>query len=456
MSPQPAGDAAASRNADTIRTDIRSLVTEYCRLKFPDRPFEPGQGVPVAGRTFDAREVEHLVDSALDFWLTSGRFAETFERRFAARVGVRCASLVNSGSSANLVALAALTSPKLLGERLIRGDEVITVAAGFPTTVNPILQNNLVPVFVDVEHPETRATYNVDVERLEAALSDRTRGVMLAHTLGNPFNCAAVADFCRQHDLWLVEDCCDALGAEYEGKHVGQFGDTATCSFYPAHHITMGEGGIVFTDSPRLEKLVKSFRDWGRDCWCEPGHDNTCGQRFDWQLGDLPHGYDHKYVYSHIGYNLKVTDMQAAVGVAQLDKLDGFVAVRRRNFARLRRGLEPLQDIFVLPEPTPGSQPSWFGFPLSVRPTAKFTRRDLVTHLDTLSIGTRQLFGGNLLRQPAYQGQPQRVAGELAGADYIMRHTFWLGVYPGLSEAHIDFVIDTITAFVRGVRSASG
>jgi CDP-6-deoxy-D-xylo-4-hexulose-3-dehydrase len=456
MNPQPPGDAAASRDADTIRADIRSLVTEYCQLKFPDRPFEPGQAVPVAGRTFDAREVEHLVDSALDFWLTSGRFADTFERRFAARVGVRCASLVNSGSSANLVALAALTSPKLLGERLTRGDEVITVAAGFPTTVNPILQNNLVPVFVDVEHPETLATYNVDVERLEAGLSDRTRGVMLAHTLGNPFDCAAVADFCRQHDLWLVEDCCDALGAEYEGKHVGQFGDMATCSFYPAHHITMGEGGIVFTDSPRLEKLVKSFRDWGRDCWCEPGHDNTCGQRFDWQLGDLPHGYDHKYIYSHLGYNLKVTDMQAAVGVAQLDKLDRFVAARRRNFARLRRGLEPLQDIFVLPEPTPGSQPSWFGFPLSVRPTATFTRRDLVTHLDTLGIGTRQLFGGNLLRQPAYQGQPQRVAGELAGADYIMRHTFWLGVYPGLSEAHIDFVIDTITAFVRGVRSASG
>ena len=456
MSPLPAEDAAANRNAETIRTDIRSLVREYCQLKFPDRTFEPGQAVPVAGRTFDAREVENLVDSALDFWLTSGHFADTFERRFAARVGVRCASLVNSGSSANLVALAALTSPKLLGERLAKGDEVITVAAGFPTTVNPILQNNLVPVFVDVQHPETRATYNVDVERLEAALSDRTRGVMLAHTLGNPFDCAAVADFCRQHDLWLVEDCCDALGAEYDGKHVGQFGDMATCSFYPAHHITMGEGGIVFTDSPRLEKLVESFRDWGRDCWCEPGHDNTCGQRFDWQLGDLPHGYDHKYIYSHVGYNLKVTDMQAAVGVAQLDKLDSFVAARRRNFARLRTGLEPFQDIFVLPDPTPGSRPSWFGFPLSVRPTAKFTRRDLVTYLDTLSIGTRQLFGGNLLRQPAYQGQPQRVAGELAGADYIMRHTFWLGVYPGLSDAHIDFVVDTIRAFVRGVRSASG
>jgi CDP-6-deoxy-D-xylo-4-hexulose-3-dehydrase len=356
---------------------------------------------------------------------------------------------VNSGSSANLVALTALTSHKLLAEQFKPGDEVITVAAGFPTTVNPILQNNLVPVFVDVEHPEKRATYNIDVDRLETARSDKTRAVMLAHTLGNPFDCAAVADFCRRHDLWLVEDCCDALGAEFAGRHVGQFGDLATCSFYPAHHMTMGEGGIVFTDSPKLEKLVESFRDWGRDCWCEPGHDDTCGKRFDWQLGDLPHGYDHKYIYSHIGYNLKLTDMQAAVGVAQLDKLDGFIAARRKNFARLRAGLEPFADVFVLPEPTPGSNPSWFGFPLSVRPTAKFTRRDLVRHLDEKKIGTRQLFGGNLLRQPAYNGKPQRVAGDLPGADYIMRHTLWLGVYPGLSDAHVDHVIATIAAFVK-------
>jgi CDP-6-deoxy-D-xylo-4-hexulose-3-dehydrase len=272
---------------------------------------------------------------------------------------------------------------------------------------------------------------------------------MLAHTLGNPFDCAAVADFCRRHDLWLVEDCCDALGATCGGKHVGQFGDVATCSFYPAHHMTMGEGGIVFTDSPKLEKLVESFRDWGRDCWCEPGHDDTCGKRFDWQLGDLPHGYDHKYIYSHIGYNLKLTDMQAAVGVAQLDKLDGFIAARRKNFARLRAGLAPLEDVFVLPDATPGSEPSWFGFPLSVRPTARFTRRDLVRHLDEQKIGTRQLFGGNLLRQPAYHGRPQRVAGDLPGADYIMRHTLWLGVYPGLTDAHIDHVLATIARFAR-------
>jgi CDP-6-deoxy-D-xylo-4-hexulose-3-dehydrase len=445
-------ESARPRTADAVREEIRDLVAEYCRLAFPAQPFAPGQPVPVAGRVFDERDMQALVDSGLDFWLTTGRFAEDFEKRFASRVGLRCSSLVNSGSSANLVALTALTSHKLLDEKLTAGDEVITVAAGFPTTVNPILQNNLVPVFVDVEHPERRATYNVDVERLEAAVSDRTRAVMLAHTLGNPFDCTAVADFCRRHDLWLVEDCCDALGAEFGGRHVGGFGDLATCSFYPAHHLTMGEGGIVFTDSPRLEKLVESFRDWGRDCWCEPGHDDTCGKRFDWQLGDLPHGYDHKYIYSHIGYNLKLTDMQAAVGVAQLDKLDGFIAARRANFARLRAGLEPFADVFVLPEATPGSDPSWFGFPLSVRPTAPFTRRDLVRHLDERKIGTRQLFGGNLLRQPAYHGRPQRVAGDLAGADYVMRHTLWLGVYPGLTDAHIDHVIETICGCVRTAR----
>jgi CDP-6-deoxy-D-xylo-4-hexulose-3-dehydrase len=442
--------ATPGRSADAVRDAIRALVAEYCGLAFPDAPFAPGKAVPVAGRVFDAREVEHLVESALDFWLTTGRFSQEFETRFAMRVGMRCASLVNSGSSANLLALTALTSHKLLDERLMPGDEVITVAAGFPTTVNPILQNHLVPVFVDVEHPETLATYNVDAKRLEEAVTDRTRAVMLAHTLGNPFDCAAVAAFCQRHDLWLVEDCCDALGATFGGRHVGQFGDLATCSFYPAHHITMGEGGVVFTDSPRLEKIVESFRDWGRDCWCEPGHDDTCGRRFDWQLGDLPHGYDHKYIYSHVGYNLKLTDMQAAIGVAQLDKLDGFIAARRANFARLRAGLAALEDVFVLPDATAGSEPSWFGFPLSVRPSAPFARRDLVRHLDERRIGTRQLFGGNLLRQPAYHGRPHRIAGDLPGADYIMRHTLWLGVYPGLGDAHIDHVLATIRQFVRG------
>jgi CDP-6-deoxy-D-xylo-4-hexulose-3-dehydrase len=445
----PLDASANSRTADAVREQIRSLVAEYHRLAFPERTFAAGQPVPVAGRVFDALEMEHLVDSALDFWLTTGRFAEQFEKRFAARVGTRCASLVNSGSSANLLAITALTSPKLSDRKLVPGDEVITVAAGFPTTVNPILQNNLVPVFVDVEHPETHATYNVDVRQLEAARSHRTRAVMLAHTLGNPFDCTAVADFCERHDLWLVEDCCDALGATFSGRHVGQFGDLATCSFYPAHHMTMGEGGIVFTDAPFLEKLVESFRDWGRDCWCEPGHDDTCGKRFEWQLGDLPHGYDHKYIYSHIGYNLKLTDMQASIGVAQLDKLDGFIEARRRNFTQLREGLRTVEDALVLPEATPDSVPSWFGFPLSVRPSARFTRTDLLRHLTDHKIGTRQLFGGNLLRQPAYHGRPQRVVGDLPGADYVMRRTFWLGVYPGLSPDHIDYVVDVISRFVR-------
>ena len=450
-----ASPPARARSADAVRDEIRRLVAEYHSLAFPARPYRPGDAIPVAGRVFDAREVQQLVDSGLDFWLTTGRFAEEFERRFAARVGVRSASLVNSGSSANLLAVTALTSHKLLEARLLPGDEVITVAAGFPTTVNPILQCGLVPVYVDVEHPERRATYNVDPNRLEGAKSDRTRAVVLAHTLGNPFDCAAVTDFCRRHDLWLVEDCCDALGAEFDGRHVGGFGDVATCSFYPAHHITMGEGGVVFTDSARLEKLVESFRDWGRDCWCEPGHDDTCGKRFDWQLGELPHGYDHKYIYSHVGYNLKATDMQAAVGVAQLTKLDGFVAARRRNFARLRAGLEPFSDLLILPEATPGSTPSWFGFPLSVRPTAPFTRRELVGHLDAARIGTRLLFGGNLLRQPAYHDRPHRIAGDLAGADSIMRHTLWLGVYPGLSDAHVDAVVASISDFIRHRRSGS-
>lgn len=438
----------AARTADTIREDVLRLVAEYAAVAFPHQPFAAGQAVPVAGRVFDAREVQRLVESALDFWLTTGRHAEEFERAFISRVGARCASLVNSGSSANLLALSALTSPTLGEQRLLPGEEVITVAAGFPTTVNPIFQNNLIPVFVDVEHPERNATYNIDVSCLDEALSSKTRAIMIAHTLGNPFHCDAVSEFCRQNDLWLIEDCCDALGATYAGTHVGHFGDLATCSFYPAHHITMGEGGIVYSQSPKLQKIVDSFRDWGRDCWCQPGHDDTCGKRFDWQLGDLPHGYDHKYVYSHIGYNLKLTDMQAAIGVAQLEKLDGFVAARRRNFNHLFAGLSRFQDIFVLPSATPQSEPSWFGFPLSVRPTAPFNRRELVQYLEKKRIGTRQLFGGNLLRQPAYQGRAFRRSGSLEAADYVMANTLWLGVFPGLSDDHIDYVIDSITHYI--------
>ncbi|MCU1225282.1 MAG: DegT/DnrJ/EryC1/StrS aminotransferase [Edaphobacter sp.] len=423
--------------ADELRQDIRNLVTEYYREAFPHTAFQPGRSsVPVSGRVFDQEDLQSLVDSSLDFWLTTGRFAEQFERDFARRVGVREARLVNSGSSANLIAISVLTSPTL-GERQLKpGDEVITVAAGFPTTINPILQNQLVPIFVDVE----LGTYNVDVRQLETALSSRTRALIFAHTLGNPFNVAAVQRFAQQHNLWLIEDCCDALGATFNGRGVGTFGDLATFSFYPAHHITMGEGGCVVTEKPSLAKLVESFRDWGRDCWCAPGKDNTCGKRFDWELGTLPCGYDHKYTYSHIGYNLKVTDMQAAVGVSQLRKLDGFIAARRSNFARLREALSAHEEFYFLPESTPGSDPSWFGFPLAVRPESGLTRDFIVRTLEQKKIGTRLLFGGNLTRQPAYKNANFRVVGDLKNSDYIMNNVFWIGVYPGLSEEMIDYI----------------
>jgi CDP-6-deoxy-D-xylo-4-hexulose-3-dehydrase len=423
--------------ADELRQDIRNLVTEYHREAFPANAFQPGRSsVPVSGRVFDEDDLQSLVDSSLDFWLTTGRFADEFERVFARRVGVREARLVNSGSSANLVAISVLTSPTL-GERQLKpGDEVITVAAGFPTTINPILQNQLVPVFVDVE----LGTYNVDVSQLEAALSPRTRALIFAHTLGNPFNVAAVKQFAQQHNLWLVEDCCDALGATFNGQGVGTFGDLATFSFYPAHHITMGEGGCVVTEKPALAKLVESFRDWGRDCWCAPGKDNTCGKRFDWELGTLPCGYDHKYTYSHIGYNLKVTDMQAAVGVSQLRKLNGFIATRRSNFTRLHEALSAHEEFYLLPEATPGSDPSWFGFPIAVRPESGLTRDFVVRTLEQKKIGTRLLFGGNLTRQPAYKDANFRVVGDLKNSDYIMNNVFWVGVYPGLSEEMIDYI----------------
>lgn len=428
-------------DADELRSRILSLVREYYAARWPARPFRPGvDPVPVSGRVFDAEELVNLVDAALDFWLTAGRFAEAFEREFARFMGVRYALLTNSGSSANLLAISALTSP-LLGERRLRpGDEVITVAAGFPTTVNPILQNGLVPVFVDIHIP----TYNIDVTWLEDALSPRTKAIFLAHTLGNPFDVEAVKGFAEKHGLWLIEDTCDAVGAEYKGQKVGTFGDLATVSFYPAHHITMGEGGAVLTNSPLLKRIVESFRDWGRDCWCPPGKSNTCGKRFDWQLGDLPKGYDHKYTYSHIGYNLKATDLQAAVGLAQLRKLPEFIAKRRRNFAYLRAALESLQDVFVLPEPTPHSNPSWFGFPLTIREESSVSRNNLVRKLDECNIGTRLLFGGNLTRQPAYREASYRVVGTLANADRVMNQTFWVGVYPGLNEEHLEYVVDML------------
>jgi CDP-6-deoxy-D-xylo-4-hexulose-3-dehydrase len=437
--------------ASALRRQILDLVAQYHAAAFPATEFIPGRTpVPVSGRVFDAAELQHLADAALDFWLTTGRFAAEFEDDFARFVGLRHAMLVNSGSSANLLAVSCLTSPALGDRRLRPGDEVLTVAAAFPTTVNPIVQNQLVPVFVDVTVP----TYNIDVAQLEAARGDRTRAIILAHTLGNPFDLDAVTDFARKHKLWLIEDCCDALGAAYGGKLVGTFGDLATVSFYPAHHITMGEGGCVLTDEPELKRLVESFRDWGRDCWCEPGQDNTCGKRFDWQLGNLPRGYDHKYTHSHVGYNLKATDLQAAVGVAQLRKLPEFIAVRRRNFAALHAGLGDLGEFLVLPEAQPGSQPSWFGFPLAVRPEAPFTRQQLLRHLNQRKIGTRLLFAGNLARQPAYRDVAYRMVGGLPNSDFVMTQVFWIGVYPGLSGPMLAYVVATIHEFVESLRKA--
>ncbi|MCL5126323.1 MAG: lipopolysaccharide biosynthesis protein RfbH [Deltaproteobacteria bacterium] len=431
--------------ADT-REQILELAKKYYEETWPAKEFVPGQTtIPYAGRVFDAKEVSNLVDSALDFWLTTGRYANKFEKDFAKFLNVRYGMLCNSGSSANLLALSALTSEKL-GERQLKpGDEVITVAAGFPTTVNPIIQNNLVPVFLDVE----LGTYNVDVSLLEEAVGPRTRAIMIAHTLGNPFNLERVVDVAKRYNLWLIEDNCDALGSKYNGQLTASFGDLATVSFYPAHHITMGEGGAVITNNPKLKTLVESFRDWGRDCWCAPGEENTCGKRFDWQLGDLPHGYDHKYTYSHIGYNLKVTDMQAAVGVAQLGKLPFFVEARRKHWQILHDGLKDLEEYFILPCPTENSEPSWFGFLLTIKDTTPFTRSEIIHFLDERKIATRLLFGGNLIRQPAYKSREMRIVGNLSNTDIIMNQTFWIGVYPGLSNLMLKFMIEAIHEFVQ-------
>ncbi|HVF67311.1 MAG TPA: lipopolysaccharide biosynthesis protein RfbH [Pyrinomonadaceae bacterium] len=438
---------------DELRADILARVVEFYRAAWPEKEFEPGETpAPVSGRVFDADELVHLVDSALDFWLTTGRWAAQFEREFERFLGVRHAVLCNSGSSANLLAVSALTSPKLGERRLRPGDEVITVAAGFPTTVNPIIQNRLVPVFLDVE----LQTYNVDVTHLEEAVGPRTKAVILAHTLGNPFDLDAVRDVTKRHGLWLIEDNCDALGSTYKGALTGTLGDLATVSFYPAHHITMGEGGCVLTNRPQLKTLVESFRDWGRDCWCEPGAADTCGKRFDWQLGELPCGYDHKYIYSHVGYNLKMTDMQAAVGVAQLKKLPEFIDARKRNWRLLYDGLKQFEESLILPEATPGSDPSWFGFPITVRPASPYTRNELVRHLEGRRVATRQLFGGNLTRQPAYLDAEYRVVGELKNTDTVMNQTFWVGVYPGLSEAAVGYMIDTFAAFFARSAGSQG
>jgi len=434
----------SSERAVQLRQQILALTREYHAEAFPPREFVPGaSGVQVSGKVIDAEDLCAVVESGLDAWFTTGRWAKEFERKLARFVGVRSASLVNSGSSANLVALSALCSPKL-GDRALRpGDEVITVAAGFPTTVNPIIQNRLVPVFLDVVLP----TYEIDATRLEEAYSDKTKAVMIAHTLGNVFDLDAVTAFCKAHNLWLIEDCCDALGSTWRGQKVGIFGDIATVSFYPAHHITTGEGGAVLTDKPALQVLIDSYRDWGRDCWCEPGLDNTCGKRFDWQLGDLPCGYDHKYTYSHVGYNLKATDMQAALGVSQIAKLPDFIARRKQNFAYLFAALKPLEDVLILPEATPHSDPSWFGFPIAVREFAPFTRDELTRHFDSKKIATRLMFAGNLLRQPAYAGIEHRVVGDLKNTDFVMNNVFWLGVFPGLTEPMLDYIADTAKAF---------
>jgi len=407
-------------------------------------PFTPGQSIiPPSGKVVDEAEIALMIEASLDAWLTTGRFNDVFETRLAAFIGIKHLMTVNSGSSANLVAFSALTSPKLGDRAIRRGDEVITVATGFPTTVNPILQFGAVPVFVDADP----ITYNIDATLIEAAITPRTKAVMIAHTLGNPFDLGLIKPLCEKYGLWLVEDCCDALGSTYHGKNVGTFGDIGTLSFYPAHHITMGEGGAVFTNNTELRAIAESFRDWGRDCYCAPGKDNTCGQRFCWKLGGLPEGYDHKYIYSHCGYNLKITDMQAACGVAQLDKLPAFIERRRANFAYLKQRLVRAAEFLQLPEATIGSDPSWFGFPVTMRSGTGFQRRDLVSYLDQNRIGTRLLFAGNLIKQPYMADQQYRAHGELSVSDRIMSDTFWVGIYPGLGMDELDFVGDTIDGF---------
>ena len=453
MTPDPTALLSAADGMDEpqLRALIGELTGKYARAFHAPKPFVPGtSAVPVSGKVYGEADMRSLVDSALDFWLTTGRFNDAFEAKLAARLGVPHALTTNSGSSANLLALSSLTSHYLRGDALKAGDEIITVATGFPTTVNPALQYGLVPVFVDVEIP----TYNIAPAMIEAAVTPRTRAIMVAHTLGNPFDLGEVMRVAQKHDLWVVEDCCDALGATYDGRGVGTFGDIGTLSFYPAHHITMGEGGAVFTGKPRLKRVIESMRDWGRDCWCAPGQDNTCGKRFNRKLGDLPMGYDHKYTYSHCGYNLKITDMQAAVGLTQLDRVDEFIAARRRNFGVLTGLFRELEDVFILPEPTPNSDPSWFGFVLTIRPGAPFTRDALVRHLDAAKIGTRLLFGGNLIRQPYMRGRNYRVVGDLTGADLVTENTFWIGLYPGLTDDHLAYMAETIRAFVAGARTA--
>ncbi len=434
---------------EEIRNDIFRKVKELYLLRENGmKIFVPGESyIPYAGRVYDEKEIISLVDSALDFWLTSGRYANQFETEFAEFLGVKHCLLTNSGSSANLLAVSALTSPKLGEKRLKPGDEVITVAAAFPTTVNPIIQNNLIPVFVDVN----LGTYNIQADKIEDAISDKTRAIFIAHTLGNPFDLNKVMEVAEKHDLWVIEDNCDALGSRYNGQYTGTFGHIATFSFYPPHHMTMGEGGALVTNDTQLKRLIESFRDWGRDCWCEPGCDNSCGKRFEWQLGELPFGYDHKYIYSHIGYNLKLTDMQAAIGVEQLKKLPSFIDARKRNFSMLYDGFKKNEKYFILPEMETKANPCWFGFILTVRKNAGFTKNEIVEYLENNKIATRMLFAGNIVRHPSFKNVKYRIYGNLVNTDRIMNDTFWIGVYPGITNEMINHILGKFDMFLKKV-----
>lgn len=431
--------------SEQLRDQISLLVDEYASIKYQKINFIPGETViPPSGKVLDAAELKSMVEASLDGWLTSGKFNDAFERKLREYLGVKYLMTTNSGSSANLLAFSALTSPKLKERAIKAGDEVIGVAAGFPTTVNPILQFGAVPVFVDIDI----ATHNIDVTKIEEAISPKTKAIMLAHSLGNPFNLKVILEICKKYNLWLIEDNCDALGSKFNGQLTGTFGDIGTLSFYPAHHITMGEGGAVFTNNSELKMIIESFRDWGRDCYCAPGKDNTCGKRFCWKLGDLPEGYDHKYTYSHLGYNLKITDMQAACGLAQLDKLERFVQARKDNFKYLHAKLQSCSDFLVLPEATQNSDPSWFGFLITIKTDANIRRVDLLTYLDQNKIGTRLLFAGNLTRQPYMKDRNYRISGDLKNTDIVMNDSFWVGVYPGLTEEMLDFTVDKIESFM--------
>jgi len=429
-----------------IKDKILKSVDSYSQINFKNKRFVPGKSeVPVTGKVIGSLELKNMVEASLDGWLTTGRFNEQFEKKLANFIGIKCLLTVNSGSSANLIAFSALTSPKLKDRAIQKGDEIISVAASFPTTVNPIIQFGAVPVFIDVKIP----TYNIDENLIEEAINNKTKAIMLAHTLGNPFNIKKIKEICDKYNLWLIEDSCDALGSKYNGQNIGTFGDLATLSFYPAHHITMGEGGAVFTNSKRLERIAESFRDWGRDCYCEPGKDNTCNKRFGWKLGDLPFGYDHKYTYSHLGYNMKITDMQAACGLAQLESLEKFIIKRNKNFNFLYQNLKDLEDFLILPKAEENTEPSWFGFPLSIKVNNKFNRNELINFLNEKKIGTRLLFSGNLTKQPYMKNKNFKIHKSLYNTDYIMDNTFWIGLYPALEEEHLNYSVEQLKNFFK-------